>query len=155
MGLFSRPRIAAVRGSIIHNHPWLAGSSVNCKRVIVFFARQELRCFNNPGFVLREEKGVSLIEIVIGIAVVTIAAAGALSFFSYGIGEIKTQGNSRAALELASTRLEQLMAADSSVISPPDSNIRYLKCTGTPCTWILSATALQQIALKDRGRRLT
>ena len=84
-------------------------------------------------------QGATLIEILIAILVIVLTVLGALGFFSYGIGGIKTQGNSRAALQQASARLDQLMSADSDGITPPDGNIRWLSCSGSPCTWTLSA----------------
>lgn len=88
-------------------------------------------------------RGVSLIEILIGILIVAIASIGTLTFFAYGRGNIGKTGNRRAALERARQRLEQVLAANISDIQPPiDPNLPqnaqpqfWLSCTGSPCTW--------------------
>ena len=80
-------------------------------------------------------------EILVAILIVTVASIAALSYFSYGLGGIGKQGNRRAALERARERLEQLMAANATDLEPSDQTVRWLRCTGSPCTWTLSATA--------------
>ena len=92
----------------------------------------------------RGESGVTLIEVLVGIVVVTMAAAGALSFFTYGNAGIQDKSQSRAALEQASSRIELLMAENADNISPPDSAVRWLSCAGTPCTWTLSPTQVTE-----------
>ena len=76
---------------------------------------------------------------MIAILIIVLSALGVLSFFNYGIAGIQKQGDSRAALQQVSARLDQLMAADGSSITPPDGNVRWLSCSGSPCTWTLSA----------------
>ena len=77
---------------------------------------------------------MSLIEVLLGIVIVTIASIATLTYFSYALGGIGKQGNRRAALERARQRLEQLIAADSSLLAG-DENVHWVTCTGTPCTW--------------------
>ena len=88
--------------------------------------------------IIREDKGASLIEVLISILIIVIASIGTLSYFSSALGNVGRQSNRRAALERARQRLEQLMAVSSTAIKPIDSNPHWLKCTGTPCTWAIS-----------------
>ncbi len=53
-------------------------------------------------------RGAGLVEVLIGILIVVIAAIGTLSYFSYGLGGIDREGNRRAAMERARERLELL-----------------------------------------------
>jgi type II secretory pathway pseudopilin PulG len=81
------------------------------------------------------QRGVSLVEVLIGILIVVIASIGTLTYFAYGLGGIGKQGNRRAALERARERLEQLMAANIDNIKPPagDENVYWVSCDGA-CT---------------------
>ena len=84
--------------------------------------------------------GVSLIEILLGLLIVTIASIATLSYFASGFGSINKQGNRRAALEQARARLEQLMASTISDLPPQDGNCYY--CATATCTaasWTLYA----------------
>ena len=108
------------------------------------------------------EKGGSLIEILIAVLVIALTVLGVFGFFSYGIGGIKTQGNSRASLQQASARLDQLLAAnvvslnppDGSSIHPVDGTVRWLTCSGSPCTWTLSTTqTAETVPVNGLGNR--
>ena len=83
----------------------------------------------------RSQRGVTLIEILIGIIIVAIASIATLSYFSYAKGGIGKTGNRRAALERARQRLEQLMETNVDDIKPADNAPHWLKCSGSPCTW--------------------
>ena len=85
------------------------------------------------------KSGVSLIEILLGLVIVTIASIATLNYFAYALGGIGKQGNRRAALERARQRLEQLMAADSTLLGNGE-RLYWVTCTGPPtgtqpCTW--------------------
>ena len=67
---------------------------------------------------MQNRHGVSLIEILIAIIIVVIASIGTLTYFSSGLGNIGRQSNRRAALERARQRLEQLMVAETSTLTP-------------------------------------
>ena len=98
------------------------------------------------------KRGVSLIEVLIGILIVVVASIATLSYFAYGLSNIGRQGRRRAALERARERLEQLMAADinQSVLQPPNSNQYWLTCSGSPCTWTRSSSRVTQtVAVND------
>lgn len=95
------------------------------------------------------ERGVSLIEILLGLLIVTIASIATLQYFAYAKGNISIQGNRRAAIERARERLEQLLAADIGAILPPDGAPRWASCTGSPCTWTLSAAPTTQTVSVD------
>ena len=82
-------------------------------------------------------RGVTLIEILIGMVIVAIASIGTLMYFSQAKGGIGKTGNRRAALERARQRLEQLMETNPTLISPADNNPHWLTCSGSPCTWTL------------------
>ena len=86
-------------------------------------------------------RGVTLIEILVTIVFVAIAVMGALNFFSYGAGGIKIQGDRRAALQQASARLEELMASNGALVTPPNGTLRWVTCTGSPCTWNFFTTS--------------
>ena len=89
---------------------------------------------------LRSSAGVSIIEVLIGILIVVIASIGTLTYFGYGMGNIRKQGNRRAALERARERLEQLMADNISQLPAQDGNCYY--CAVATCittSWIAYA----------------
>ena len=94
-------------------------------------------------------KGVSLIEVLIGLLIVTIASIATLKYFASGFGSINKQGNRRAALERVRERIEQLMATDinQSVLQPPDNNQYWLTCSGNPCSWTRSSSRVTQPVL--------
>ena len=86
------------------------------------------------------ERGVGLIEVLIGIVLVTVASLATLTYYSYGMGGVGKQENRRAALEVARQRLEQLMEANITCVAGSDSNdgVKYwLTLNGAipPCTW--------------------
>ena len=101
----------------------------------------------------RRQRGVSLVEILIGMVIVVIASLGALTVFAYGLGGISKQSNRRAALERARQRLDQLMAASINQIQPLDGQPYWLICTGTPpdfcTTWALSPVRVTQLVSVD------
>jgi type II secretory pathway pseudopilin PulG len=92
---------------------------------------------------MRRRCGVSLVEILLGIIIVTIVSIGTLSYFAYGLGNVNKQGNRRAALERARQRLEQLMAVKLSDLPPDTGQLHW--CTAEPCgtgVWTTSPTPL-------------
>ena len=80
---------------------------------------------------MQNRHGVSLIEILIAIIIVVIASIGTLTYFSSGLGNIGRQSNRRAALERARQRLEQLMAAEVTGMTPPPGPRRFVTCAST------------------------
>ena len=95
-------------------------------------------------------KGMSLVEVLIGIVIVVVASLATLSYFVHGLRGIGKAGNRRAALERARQRLEQLMAANLGQLPPLDGQLRWCS-SGSPCTsWVTSATPVAQtIAVDD------
>ena len=94
------------------------------------------------------KRGATLIEILIGIIIVSIASIATLSYFAYAKGGIGKTGNRRAALERARQRLEQLIEVNADDIKPPvDGQMYELFCTGTPCAWSLSAAPVTENSL--------
>ena len=91
--------------------------------------------------VMRGRKGVSLVEILIGMIIVVVASIATLTYFSSALGNVNKQGNRRAALERARERLEQAMEANADDIKPTaDGQMYELFCGVTnPCTWTRSA----------------
>lgn len=79
---------------------------------------------------LHNRRGVSLIEVLIGMVIVVIASIATLTYFSYGLGGIGKTGNRRAALERARERLEQLMASSIAQLPPKDGGC--YACTTDP-----------------------
>ena len=99
---------------------------------------------------LQSQKGVSLIEILMGIVLLTLISICTLSYFAYAVGGIGKQGNRRAALERARQRLEQLMAASLPGQFPAQDGQRYWCNAGDPCTsWTPSAAAIAQTISVD------
>ena len=93
-------------------------------------------------------RGATLIEILIGIIIVSIASIATLTYFSYAKGGVGKTGNRRAALERARQRLEQMTEANTDDIKPPvDGQMYELFCTGTPCTWSLSGAPVTESSL--------
>lgn len=103
-------------------------------------------------------RGVTLVEILIALVIIVVAAIGTLGFFAHGLGSIEKQGNRRAALEVARTRVERLMVANLDDVRPPDGNIRWLtlNCVGGACTWSMSATEVAETVTVNgvAGRRM-
>ena len=91
---------------------------------------------------MRDEKGVSLIEVLVGMVLIALISIASLSYFSSALGGIGKQGNRRAALERARERLEQIMAGSYTQIVPSvDSSLPlnaqpkfWLSCGGSNCT---------------------
>ena len=98
------------------------------------------------------EKGTTLIEILVGILVITILSVTVLNVFANALGGIGKQGNRRAALEVARQRLEELTAASISNITPSDTSTHWLTCTGSPCTWSIknaNVVTPENVAVSD------
>jgi len=85
---------------------------------------------------MRNQKGVSLMEVLIGIVLLAIICIASLSFFTHGLGGIGREGNRRAALERARERLEELLTAGPSEIKPAEGDpaLYWVSCTGGTCT---------------------
>lgn len=75
-----------------------------------------------------KRSGVSLIEILLGLLIVTIASIATLTYFSSALGNVGKQGNRRAALERARQRLERLMEVSISIIKPADGQLYFVAC---------------------------
>lgn len=99
--------------------------------------------------VFRQRRGVTLVEILVSLLVLLVVVIATLNYFAYGMGGIGKQGHRRAALERARQRLEQIMAANVSQLKPADANVRWLSCTGSPCTWTTSTTRVTQAVAVD------
>jgi len=67
---------------------------------------------------MHRRKGVSLVEILVGILIVAIASIGTLTYFSSALGNVDKQSNRRAALERARQRLEELTMVNVDTIKP-------------------------------------
>ncbi len=82
---------------------------------------------------LHHVTGVSLVEILIGIVIVTIASIATLSYFAYARGSIGKQGHRRAALERARQRLDEVMTASITSVQPPFGSVWWITtCSGNP-----------------------
>ena len=90
---------------------------------------------------VRNTRGFTLVEVLIGMVILVISSIAALSYFHYGLSGIRVEGNRRAATELARSRLDQLFAADFATIKPADNSTWWLTCSGTPCSWTLESTS--------------
>jgi type II secretory pathway pseudopilin PulG len=66
------------------------------------------------------EAGLSLLEVLFGIAIVGVAAVGMAMMFGMGQGMVQGGGDNRAALSIAEQRLEQVRAAGFGPSALPD-----------------------------------
>lgn len=88
------------------------------------------------------QRGVTLMEILVGIVLVAVISIATLSYFAYGLGGIGKEGNRRAALERARQRLEQMMEVGVTAVKPPidgtqtpDSQpVHWVDCENGGCT---------------------
>lgn len=97
-------------------------------------------------------RGVTLIEVLVGLVIIVVASVSALAFFSYGLGSLGREGNERAALERARERIEELIATDAAGLIPADGTARWLTCTGQPCSWTLAAAqTAETVNVNDSG----
>jgi len=69
---------------------------------------------------LGDEAGMSLLEVLFGIAIVGVAAVGMAMMFGMGQGMVQGGGDNRAALSIAQQRLEQVRAAGFGPSALPD-----------------------------------
>jgi prepilin-type N-terminal cleavage/methylation domain-containing protein len=60
--------------------------------------------------VLKSKKGVTLVEVMLAILILTIVILGSALLYVYGLGHISLSKNYRVATELAAQKLEQLEA---------------------------------------------
>lgn len=84
------------------------------------------------------QRGVSLIEILIGILIVVVASIATLNYFAYVLGNVNKQGNCRAALEQARQRLEAMLVSSNDDMKPPNDGLsHWVACgSGSPCKWV-------------------
>lgn len=103
-------------------------------------------------------RGVSLVEILIGLIIVVVASLATLTYFSSALGNVGRQSNRRAALERARERLERLMEVDVNSIQPvviaalPQNAqpVRWVKCVGATCgPELLSPDPTDQVNVDD------
>ena len=78
------------------------------------------RGFKIVGEGLASEAGMSLLEVLFGIAIVGMAAMGMAMMFGMGQGMVQGGGDNRAALSIAQQRLEQVRAAGFGPSTLPD-----------------------------------
>jgi type II secretory pathway pseudopilin PulG len=76
--------------------------------------------FKIVGRGLAGESGMSLLEVIFGIAIVGVAAVGMAMMFGMGQGMVQGGGDNRAALSIAQQRLEQVRAAGFGPSTLPD-----------------------------------
>jgi len=96
----------------------------------------------------QNNRGVTLVEILIAAVIIILAIVASFSFFSYGKGGIHKQGNRRAAIEVARERIEELMAANLSEVRPPAGLVYWLEfdCATLPC-WDFNAAVTPETVL--------
>ena len=94
----------------------------------------------------RSEDGFSLIEVIIALVILVIVILGGGLYFFYGRLGINREGYRRAALELASQRLEKLKGANWDDIAPESGeytfnpSIRYYLLGSSSWNWIQPAS---------------
>ena len=72
--------------------------------------------------VLKSKKGMTLVEVMLAILVLTIVILGSALLYVYGLGHISLSRNYRMATELAAQKLEQLKADNHYHIDIPDGD---------------------------------
>ena len=104
-------------------------------------------------------RGVTLIEVLISMVLIALASIATLNYFAYAKGNVAKTGNRRAALERARQRLEQMLAANVSDITPPQDGLAYpVSCHVSncpnmitkPCVWV-PANPNEQVEVEDTG----
>lgn len=95
----------------------------------------------------RDQRGVSLVEVLVALLIVVTAAIATLSYFAYGMGGIGEAGNRRAALERARERMEQVLEADQTQLEPPDGDVRWVTFDGA--AWALSTAPVTETVPVD------
>ena len=81
-------------------------------------------------------KGTTLIESMWAILIMTIVALAGASFIFFSTVRINLERTKRIALEMASTRLEELRASGYTSIEPPDSNLYFI--SEQAGSWVLT-----------------
>lgn len=69
---------------------------------------------------LKSKKGMSLVEVMVSILILTIVILGSAVLFVYGLGHVSLSKNYRVATELAAQKLEQFRADNHYHIDIPD-----------------------------------
>jgi len=69
---------------------------------------------------LKSKKGMSLVEVMVSILILTIVILGSAVLFVYGLGHVTLSKNYRVATELAAQKLEQFRADNHYHIDIPD-----------------------------------
>jgi len=90
--------------------------------------------------VLKEKKGLSIVEVMVAVLVLLIMLIGSSFLFVYGKSKIKQQGDYRIAAQIAAQRIEQLKAGDYSAI-PKDQTQESLSSGDLSCSRITEVTA--------------
>ena len=102
-----------------------------------------------------DHRGATLVELLIAMVILALVSICTLCYFQFGSSVIHQEGNRRAAFEIARSRLEQLFQANFSSIKPPDTGVRWLTCSGTPCVWTLSeGTTSESVSVNGVSGRL-
>ncbi len=70
--------------------------------------------------VLKSKKGMTLVEVMLAILILTIVILGSALLYVYGLGHISLSKNYRVATELAAQKLEQFQADNHYHIDIPD-----------------------------------
>ncbi len=94
------------------------------------------------------EKGVTLVEVLVGIILLSVICIASLGFFTFGLGGMAKEGNRRAALEQARARMEQLLSSDASALPTLDGT-KYWCSAGDPCTTWSNTSAAQTVTVND------
>lgn len=72
----------------------------------------------------REEKGFTILDVIIGAAILGFVVVGTMQFFAYGQVRIRERAEERSAYDLARTRIEEVLASHyDAVVSRVDSGL--------------------------------
>lgn len=99
-------------------------------------------------FSSNSETGTTLIELLVALLIIALVILGGGMFFFYGRVNIIREAHRRAALLVASQRLEALKAADYKDIAldPPSDQPYYITHSGS---WILNLSETKETATVD------
>ena len=102
---------------------------------------------------VKNQRGVTLIEVLIGMVLIVVISLGSFVMFSSGLGHMKLSGDRRGALEAARAQLEKIVSANLGDIAPPaNGDLRYVDCSVDPCT-LSAAPVTENVTITNLGNR--
>ena len=95
--------------------------------------QQPYTCAQRDGGEFRACDGSSLVEVMFAMVILAVMTIGTSAYLYQTGAGVAFQGNRRAALEAANSRLEHTRVSNYSDLAPSDANVYYLYRSGS--TW--------------------